>query len=72
MRALPARGLGQDRVGIERQPEPGRQPGCHRGALKELPPGVVRVGRDRLQPLGVERIPDVAHAPARGAHGREP
>ena len=72
VRALPARRLGHDRVGIEHQPEPGRQPRRHRGALEELTPGVVRVGRDRVHPLGVERIPDVAHAPARGAHGREP
>ena len=72
VRALPARRLGHDRVGLEHQPEACRQPGRHRGPLQELAPGVIRVGRYRPQAFSLEWVPDVAHAPASGAHAPEP
>ena len=72
MSALPAGRLGDDHVGLQGQPEPCRQPGRHRGALQELAPGVVGVRRDRPQAFSLEWVPDVAHAPASGAHAREP
>ena len=59
--ALAARGLGDERVGVQDQTHGGGQAGRDGGPLEEVTPRVKRVGGDRPQPLGLERIAKVTH-----------
>jgi hypothetical protein len=59
--ALLARGLGHERLGVQDGSEPGGKARRDRGALEELAAAVVRLGRGRLEPLGLVRVAQVPH-----------